>query len=99
MSQQKQQGSASSSSSSDWSRRSFVKTSAAAGAVLAAGLPSVVHAAEDNVLKVGLVGCGGRGTGAAAQALKADKNTRLVAMADMFKDKLDEKLAVLKQQE
>lgn len=98
MSQKQQMGSASS-SSSDWSRRSFVKTSAAAGAILAAGLPSAVHAAEDNVLKIGLIGCGGRGTGAAAQALKADKNTRLVAMADMFKDKLDEKLNVLKQQE
>lgn len=83
----------------DCSRRNFVKTSTAAAAVLAAGLPSFVHAAEDNVLKVGLVGCGGRGTGAAAQALKADKNAKLVAMADMFKDHLDDKLKVLQQQE
>jgi myo-inositol 2-dehydrogenase/D-chiro-inositol 1-dehydrogenase len=81
----------------DLSRRSFVKTSTAAAGVLAAGLPSFVHAAEDNVLKIGLIGCGGRGTGAAAQALGADKNTKLIALADMFKDKLDEKLSVLMQ--
>ena len=38
--------------------------------------------------KVGLIGCGGRGTGAAAQALNADQNVKLVAMADAFEDRL-----------
>jgi predicted dehydrogenase len=74
------------------SRRDFLKTSAAvAGATLASGLvvPSV-HAAGSDVLKVGLVGCGGRGTGAAEQALRADKNTKLVALGDAFADRLEE---------
>ncbi len=69
------------------SRRQFLKT----GAVGAAALASLnsfrsVHAAENNVLKVGLVGCGGRGRGAAMQALNADPNTRLVAVCDAFPD-------------
>ena len=47
------------------------------------------------VLKVGLVGCGGRGTGAAAQALRADPNTKLVALADAFPDALQNSLRAL----
>jgi predicted dehydrogenase len=73
------------------SRRDFLKTSAAAGATLASGLAvPAVHAAGSDVLRVGLVGCGGRGTGAAMQALRADKNTRLVALGDAFADRLEE---------
>ena len=49
----------------------------------------MVHAAGSDTLKVGLVGCGGRGTGAAEQALTADKNAKLVAMADAFQDRLE----------
>ena len=40
------------------------------------------------MLKVGLIGCGGRGTGAAVNAMNADKNVKLVAMADAFEDRL-----------
>jgi predicted dehydrogenase len=74
------------------SRRDFLKTSAAvAGATLASGLAvPAVHAAGSDVLKVGLVGCGGRGTGAAMQALRADKNNRLVALGDAFGDRLEQ---------
>jgi predicted dehydrogenase len=68
--------------------------SAVAGA--AAVLAPSVHAAGDDVLKIGLIGCGNRGTGAAGQALRADKNVKLVAMGDMFKDKLDDSLQNLK---
>jgi predicted dehydrogenase len=46
-------------------------------------------------IRVGVVGCGGRGTGAAAQALRAHPDVRLVAMADAFQDRLDESLATL----
>lgn len=69
------------------SRRSFLKTGAA---VTAAGLaiPRAVRAAGSDVLKIGLVGCGGRGTGAAGQALTADKGTVLVAMGDAFADRV-----------
>ena len=64
------------------SRRRFLQSSGAAlaaGAVSQVGLIPHVHAAGDDRLRIGLVGCGGRGTGAAAQALKADSNVRLVA--------------------
>ena len=50
----------------------------------------LVHAAGSGTIKVGLVGCGGRGTGAAEQALTADSGVKLVAMADAFADRLDE---------
>ncbi|HUR53700.1 MAG TPA: Gfo/Idh/MocA family oxidoreductase [Gemmataceae bacterium] len=66
------------------SRRAFLASSAVLAAV--PGLP----AAGDDTLKVGLIGCGGRGTGAAINALAADKNVKLVALADAFEDRLTE---------
>lgn len=82
------------------SRRDFLKSSsvALAGAT-ALGSLSVArnaHAAGSDTLKVGLVGCGGRGTGAAAQALNADSNVKLVAVGDAFADRLAGSLANLK---
>jgi predicted dehydrogenase len=68
----------------------------AAAAVSQLELVSNAHAAGSDTLRVGLVGCGGRGTGAAEQALTADKNVKLVAMADAFKDRLGESLSTLK---
>ncbi|HEY7425674.1 MAG TPA: Gfo/Idh/MocA family oxidoreductase [Gemmataceae bacterium] len=78
-------------------RRDFLAGAAvaAAGATLAS-LASNVHAAGSDVLRIGLIGCGNRGTGAAEQALNADKNTRLVALGDMFSDKLQKSLTQLK---
>ena len=74
------------------SRREFLKTSTAAavGAAVTGSLPisRSVHAAGSDVLKVGLVGCGGRGAGAAANALTADPHARLVALADVFPENL-----------
>jgi myo-inositol 2-dehydrogenase/D-chiro-inositol 1-dehydrogenase len=71
------------------SRREFLKTTAAATA--AAGLAAVpsVHAAGSDVIKVGLIGCGGRGTGAAEQSAASDSNIKIYALADMFQDRLD----------
>src|SRR5690348_6377500 len=83
-------------------RRDFLQASAtAAGGVLAAALPlaSTAHAAGGDLLRVGLIGCGGRGTGAAAQALNADQNVKLVSMADVFEDRLQSSLAELKSDE
>jgi predicted dehydrogenase len=80
------------------SRRDFLKTSTAVvGGALAGTLAvsSRVHAAGSDVLRVGLIGCGGRGTGAATQALNADQNVKLVAMGDAFRDRLDKSLATL----
>ena len=73
------------------SRREFVKRSTlAASGVIAVAVNSTpaVHAAGDDVLKVGLIGCGGRGTGAASQALMADERVKLTAMGDAFEDRL-----------
>jgi predicted dehydrogenase len=55
------------------------------------------HAAGNDLLRVGLIGCGSRGTGAAAEALKADENVKLVAMGDAFADRLQASLAKLKE--
>jgi predicted dehydrogenase len=76
------------------SRRRFLKSSAAAAVGLAA-VPAV-HAAGSDTLRIGLIGCGGRGTGAATQALNAERNVKLVAMGDMFRDHLDRSLATLR---
>jgi predicted dehydrogenase len=74
-------------------RREFVKQSSLlAGGLLAA--PMLSNAgyfnSVDDTIKVALIGCGGRGTGAAMQALKSRLNVKIVAMADAFRDRLDE---------
>ena len=73
------------------SRRQFIASSGAAVAStsLAPSLSAGVHIGGDEVIKVGLIGCGGRGTGAARQALKADASARLVAMGDALIDRLE----------
>jgi predicted dehydrogenase len=58
-----------------------------------------IHATGGDVLRVGLIGCGGRGTGAASQALRADKAVKLFAVADAFADRLQESLAKLEKDE
>ncbi|MFZ6010553.1 MAG: Gfo/Idh/MocA family protein, partial [Bacteroidota bacterium] len=74
------------------SRRDFVKQST----LLAGGLIAMPLASKagyfnsvDDTIKVALIGCGGRGTGAAAQALLSGQNVKLVAMADAFRDRLE----------
>ena len=71
-----------------FTRRQFVQTSAAATAGLMAS-SNFAFAAGSDAIKVGVIGCGGRGTGAAVQALSTDQNVQLVAMADAFRDRLD----------
>jgi myo-inositol 2-dehydrogenase/D-chiro-inositol 1-dehydrogenase len=82
------------------SRREFLKTGTSAAGVgaLAAAFPGAAgaYAGGSGILKVGLVGCGGRGTSAAENALKADPEAKLVAMADAFQDKLEFSLRTLK---
>ena len=77
-------------------RRNFMKgTALATGGVMMAGLPVSASAfanPSEKKLKLALVGCGGRGTGAAVQALTADPKVQLVAMCDAFKDRLDDSL-------
>src|SRR5260370_40910360 len=74
----------------DDNRRTFLKTT---GAALAAG--ALLRGQTTNAIKVGLVGCGGRGTGAAAQALKADDYAELTAVADVYQDRIDQCLSQL----
>ena len=86
-------------------RRDFLRHSSsvvAAGSMAAtiAGTLSMARHAHaggaDDTLKVGLIGCGGRGTGAAAQALQADPGSRLWALGDVFSDRLSSSLENLK---
>ncbi|WP_232103412.1 Gfo/Idh/MocA family protein [Gimesia algae] len=88
---------------SNQSRRKFMKQSlatlATTGLVVNPALTSGAFAASTELIKVGLVGCGGRGTGAAAQTLRADSNVELVAMADAFGDHLEQSYQNLKKTE
>ncbi|MDN3689911.1 Gfo/Idh/MocA family protein [Cyclobacterium jeungdonense] len=81
-------------------RRTFLKSTGTAvigSTVLPMGFSiRQGFAARREPLKVGLIGCGGRGTGAAAQALKADKDAELTCMADIFSDYLEESYQSLK---
>jgi predicted dehydrogenase len=100
MALEKKQNSIGPASSPETSRRQFIKTSAAAaaGGILAAPLilGTKATAAPGDTIKVGLIGCGGRGTGAGSQALHADPNVVMTAMGDMFQDRLDSSLETLK---
>ena len=74
------------------SRREFVKgTSLLAGGIMAAPIMSKANffSGSEDTIKIAVVGCGGRGTGAAMQALSNKQNVKIVAMADAFKDNLD----------
>jgi predicted dehydrogenase len=80
-------------------RRDFIKTSAvvAGGAVLSSMPLSGAYAAGSDVIKVALVGCGGRGTGATFDALSSGMNIKVVALADAFKDNLESTYKTLKE--
>lgn len=84
------------------SRREFMKRSAAAvvaGTVASRlGFVPAVHAAGSDLIRVGLIGCGGRGTGAATDVVNAAPNVKLVAMGDAFKDKLEASRDTLKKE-
>jgi predicted dehydrogenase len=73
-------------------RRDFLKTTTVGASAAALAAAPFVHAADNDTLKIGLVGCGGRGTGAAVEALKADRNAKLWSMGDAFRDRLDSSL-------
>lgn len=84
-------------------RRDFLKTTgklaaATAFAGVTASVVPNVHAAENNTLRIGLVGCGGRGTGAAVQALSTEGPVKLIALADVRPDQLAKSLSNLKSQ-
>ena len=71
------------------SRRNFLKTTAAASTVVSSAIASGAHADGDDLIQLALVGCGGRGTGAAMNALTVDNGpVKVVAMADVFESNL-----------
>lgn len=83
-------------------RRNFVKTSSLAmgGMMLSPAIISAKSYIEGNdAIKIGLIGCGGRGTGAVVQALSTKENVKLVAMADAFRDNLDKSFKNISKEE
>ena len=88
--------------SSQINRRDFVKSSAVVmGGLMASQLPlsASAYVTGADTIKIGLIGCGGRGTGAAVQALSTKQNIKLVAMADAFRDRLDTSLKTISEQD
>jgi len=75
----------------DWTRRDFVKASATLGAasLVPSAFASGLRTKTDDTIRVGVIGCGGRGTGAAVNALAAHPMVNIVAMADLFEDRLN----------
>src|SRR5438105_5010500 len=83
-----------------FTRRQFLKTSSLAVVAGTVARESIAQAgvSPGEILRIGLIGCGGRGTGAAAQALAADPNVKLTALGDAFADRLQGSLETLKKQ-
>ena len=82
-------------------RRDFIKNSAVAASIAAVGtldLSRAAYGAGTDTLKIGMIGCGGRNAGAALQALTADKDAQLVAMCDIFHDRIEAKREAIKTQ-
>jgi len=82
------------------SRRDFIHTStmAASGIALGLSVERAAHAGSSDIIRVGMIGCGGRNAGAASQALAADPGARLTAMCDIFMDRIKAKREILRQQ-
>ena len=81
-------------------RREFLKTSAVTASAAAAGtldLRRSAHAAGSDIMKVGMIGCGGRNSGAAGQALTADPGARLVVMCDILRERVEKAREAIKQ--
>ena len=91
-------GSATPSKTEQPSRRDFLKTSASGAALGTLAMQGGVHAAGSDVIKIGIVGCGGRAAGAAGNAMNVDKGAHLVAMCDLFMDRIHNKRKALKAQ-
>jgi len=82
----------------EMNRRVFMKTSAAVSlGAIASQLGARAYAAGSDKIRVGLIGCGGRGTGAVRDCIEASESVELVAMADLFKDRLDSSFKELKE--
>src|SRR5580658_9345414 len=77
-------------------RRELIKATAATGAAALLASGNYAFAQGSDQIKIALIGCGGRGTGAAMQALNADPGVVLMAMGDVFDRQIDEHHKALK---
>ncbi|MFH0989441.1 MAG: Gfo/Idh/MocA family oxidoreductase [bacterium] len=82
---------------SGMTRRNFIKTTSAASLAVLASNAAVLHAADAGKIRVGLVGCGGRGTGAAIDCVTASSDVVITALGDLFPDMLESSLKRLKE--
>ena len=80
------------------SRRAFLKSNAVAAMAAALPIARSAHAAGSDSIRIGLIGCGGRGRGAAVNALNTGKDVRLTAVADLFDLPAKESIDLLKKQ-
>ena len=82
-------------------RRTFLQSTVAAATALAASRwlnPPHVHAAGNEAIRIGMIGCGGRCSGAADQALSLGTDVKLVAMSDVFQKRMQEKRELFRDQ-
>ena len=96
MGNSKESGKSSGTTRRDFLKSSTVVASAAVSGTL--GIENSAYAGGSDIIRVGMIGCGGRNTGAAEQALTADPGARLVAMCDIFMDRVKGKRKILKEQ-
>lgn len=82
----------------DPTRRTLLKGAAASAALLGSPLAAAAHAAGNETLRIGLIGCGGRGTGAAINAVTASPGLVVTALGDVFQDRLNSSRAHLRDQ-
>jgi predicted dehydrogenase len=82
---------------SSLTRRDFIKATSLASFAAAVSGPAILHAAGKEKIRVGLVGCGGRGTGAAFDCVEASKDVVITAMGDLFPDMLAESFKSMKE--
>jgi hypothetical protein len=81
----------------DKTRRDFLKASAAGAATIAGlSIARSAHAAGDETIRIGMIGCGGRNSGAASESLTAGPYVKLVAMYDVFEDRVQASRKFLK---
>ena len=75
----------------NWNRRDVVRAGAAigVGSLISTAFAAGAMRRANDTIRVGVIGCGGRGTGAAANAIEAHPSTKIVALADLFQDRLD----------
>ncbi len=78
------------------SRRDFLKTSASGAALSTFAMNVGVHAAGSDTIRVGVVGCGGRGAGAAVNALNVDRGAKIYALCDLFLDRIKQRRGHIK---